>query len=197
MNPDSRRALLQRCALLLELHRRDEAARLDLNIQDPKHNFDPKKLRDIGDLDARIDANPKDVNGLLFDRAVKCNEIDQYTLSLLDLAVIKRSGSGDPNYSKALAEEGYALQKLGQSEKAMADFTEATTLDPKNALGWRFRGEAEMLRADYPQAIDFLSKSLALEELAPVLLERARCYRSSGHTDEAAWDVNRYHDLQK
>jgi len=195
--PDSRRALLQKCATLLALNREDDAAKLNLNILEPKRNFAEGVLIQIGELDAKIEGSPKDLNAALLARAIKCNEVDQYTLSLLDVAAIRKSGSGDPSYAKALTEEAYALQKAGLAEKAMKDLAEATTLDPSNALAWRFRGEAEMLRANYPAAIDFLSRSLVLQEVAPVLLERARCQRATGHVEEANWDIERYRRLQK
>jgi len=195
--PDSRRALLQKCSALLALNRRDDAAKLNLNILVPKRNFAEKALREIGGLDAQIENEPKEPNGLLVERAVKCNEIDQFTLALQDTATVEESGARDALFAKALTEEGYALEKLDRKEKGMKKFIEATDLDPKNALAWRFRGEAEMLRANYPPAIDFLSKSLALEEVAPVFAERAKCYRATGKLLEANWDIEQFKDLQQ
>jgi len=195
--PDSRRALLQKCAALLALNRREDAAKLNLNILVPKRSFAEKALREIGNLDAKIEKEPKEPNGLLVERAVKCNEIDQFTLALQDTATVEGSGVRDALFARALTEEGYALEKLGRKEKGMKRLIEATELDPKNALAWRFRGELEMLRANYPVAVDFFSKSLAIEEVAAVFAERAKCYRATGKSLEANWDIERFKDLQE
>ncbi len=197
--PDSRRALLQKCKELLDLRRRDDAAKLLLNIValEKKRHSRAKEFRAIGDLDAQLEKKPKDPNPLLVQRAVLCNEIDQFTLALQDTATVEKSGAKDASYAKALTEDGYALAKLDLREKGLKKLAEATLVDPKNSLAWRFRGEAEMLRANYPAAIDFLSRSLALEEAVPVLAERARCYRASDHTTEAEWDVERIRHLQQ
>lgn len=192
--PASRRALLQNGYALISMNRRDEAAALNMNTQ---AGLDAAArdslLLQIGDIDLRLASKRNAV--ALVDRAWRCNELLQFALALDDAREARKLAPTTPPPARLLLEEGFALEKIGHGGDAMKIYSEATLSDPKNATAWRYRGEAELRRANYPPAIDFLSRSLAIREAAPVLLERAKCYRATGRRVEAKWDFDRYQDL--
>ncbi len=192
--PASRRALLQKGYAIIAMGRPDEAAALNMNvIASVDVATRERLLREIGDIDKKIASKPESAD--LVDRAWRCNELLQYALALDDTRdARKRAPAGAPT-ARLLLEEGFALEKMGHGGDAMKIYSDATVTDPKNATAWRYRGEAELRRANYGPAIDFLSRSLAIREAAPVLLERAKCYRATGRRAEAKWDFNRYQDL--
>ena len=94
----------------------------------------------------------------------------------------KRSGSTRTQCAYRL--RGRAWADKGEPDKAIADFSEAIRLDPKDAdtfaqrgEAWRARGEPDKAFADYDQAI-----RLAPEEASPLCPARQHPARIGGNT---------------
>jgi tetratricopeptide (TPR) repeat protein len=198
--PDSRRAMIQRGYALIQLGRRDEAAKLRFNLQpSPPHPEGAEMrrlaeaLRRIGNLDAKIRANSDDAK-LLAQRAWECNELNQYGFALDDAEAALKISS---ELAEANLEAGFALMHLDRENAALEKITRSTELDPQNARAWRCLGEIEMARANYPAAIDFFSRALKYREAPDVLRERRECFLRTGREEEARLDEARIKRFQK
>ena len=139
-------------------------------------NLSPEFLQTIRRLDNEITAEPKSAE-LRTARAWQLNEIGQPQLALADAQSALQS---DPGSAGACAEASYALAKLQRGEEACEQIKRATELDPNFSTAWQYRGELEMGRADYPAAIDSLSRALAINQTAAALAKREECYRKLG-----------------
>jgi tetratricopeptide (TPR) repeat protein len=62
----------------------------------------------------------------------------------------------------AWTHRGYAYRRLGQYEKAIADFSKAIQLNPKNKSAWHWRGLAHRDLGKIDMAIADLSEAIAL-----------------------------------
>ena len=74
-------------------------------------------------------------------------------------AAVALNGSSD----EALSNYGYALRSLNRPQEALAYFTRALAVNPRNPLSYHNRGSilAESAR-NYPEAIDQFDKAIAL-----------------------------------
>ena len=136
----------------------------------------PEFLQTIRRLDAEIIAEPGSAD-LRTNRAWQLNEIGQPQLALADA---KSALQSDPKSAGACAEASYALEKLKREPEAYEQIKRATELDPNFSTAWQYRGELEMRRADYPEAIDSLTRALAINQTAAALAKREECYRKLG-----------------
>jgi tetratricopeptide (TPR) repeat protein len=95
----------------------------------------------------------------------------------------------DAKSAGALAELAYALSKLGRADEAYEKIKQATELDSNSAAAWQYRGELEMARGDYLDAVDSLSRSAGIHQSVPVLQKRAECYERLGLNGRAEEDL--------
>lgn len=144
----------------------------------------PEFLETIGRLDAEISVERTNAE-LYVQRAWRLNDIGQPRLALDDAECAQRL---DAKSASACAESGYALMKLGRAPEAYEQIKHATELDENLATAWQYRGEIEMERSDFAQAIDSLSRGLGINQTAVALLKREQCYRRLGLLAKAEED---------
>jgi tetratricopeptide (TPR) repeat protein len=194
LQPASMRARIQTAEALLDVDRVDDAAKLeigrDLRRREDKH-VSEQTLLELGALDKRLLANPKDEDALV-ERAKILRELRQFTLALADAraALAVNDKSADAHF-----EAGRELDGLGQQKEALEQARIATELDPRNPEKWFFRGLLERQRANFTAAIESQTRSLQIEESLIALAEREQCERRIGKTHEADADLRRIREL--
>ena len=194
LQPASMRAHIQTAEALLDVNESDDAAKLevgrDLRRGEDKH-VSEQALRDLGALDTRLLANPKDPEALTV-RSKILRELRQYTLALADAraALAINDKSGDAHFEAA-----QDLNGLGQAKEALDQARIATEVDRKDSAKWFFRGVLERQRANFPAAIESQTRSLEINESLVALNEREQCERRVGKIDEADADLRRIREL--
>jgi tetratricopeptide (TPR) repeat protein len=186
MRPQLLRALAEQ-ALGRTLPRRPAPADASLRLE----QLTPEFLQTIRRLDEEIAAEPKSAD-LRTHRAWQLNEIGQPQLALADAQSALQS---DARSAGACAEASYALAKLRRMPEAYAQIKHATEIDPNFSTAWQYRGELEMGRADYPAAIESLSRALAINQTAAALAKREECYRKLGLSAQAENDQKAREEL--
>jgi tetratricopeptide (TPR) repeat protein len=194
LQPTSMRARIQTSEALLDVNRAEDAVKLqvskDLLRGDDKH-VSEQALRELGALDSRLLANPRDVDALAA-RSKILRGLLQFTLALADaraaLAVNDKSAA-------AHFETAHDLDGLGQSKEALAQARAATELDPNDPVKWYYRGVLEARRADFPAAIESQTRSLGIRESLVALREREQCERRIGKVSWADVDLRRIREL--
>jgi tetratricopeptide (TPR) repeat protein len=204
LQPASMRARIQTAEALLDVGRVDDAAKLDVSRElrrgeDKLATASPsggghvseQTLRELGTLDARLLANPRDDEAPVA-RSKILRELRQFTLALADaraaLAINEKSAS-------AHFEVAQALNGLGQQREALEQVRIATELDPKDSEKWFFRGVLERERANFSAAIQSQTRSLEINESLVALAEREQCERRIGKVTEADADLRRIREL--
>lgn len=194
LRPSSMRARVQTAEALLDVDQVDDAAELkvgkDLGRAKDRHVSD-EVLRELGALDLRISANPKDSEALT-GRAKILRELRQFTLALADA---RAALAIDDKSAPAHFEAAQNLHGLGQTEQALKEARIATELDPKNSEIWFLRGILERQRADFAAAIQSQTRSLEINESLLALNEREQCERRIGRIREADADLRRIREL--
>jgi tetratricopeptide (TPR) repeat protein len=195
LQPAWMRARIQTAEALLDVDRVDDAAKLeigrDLRRGEDKH-VSEQTLGELGALDTRLLANPKDADALL-QRSKILRELRQFTLALADAraALAVNNKSADAHFEAARDLDG-----LGQQKEALEQARIATELEPTNPEKWFFRGLLERQRANFPAAIESQTRSLEIEESLVALAEREQCERRIGKIHEADADLRRIRELQ-
>ena len=155
-----------------------------------KHVSD-EALRELGTLDARLSANPKDADALVA-RAKILRDLRQFTLALADanaaLAINDKSAA-------AHFEAAQDLDGLDRQKEALLHARIATELDPHDSNMWFFRGVLERQRADFAEAVASQTRSIEINESLVALNEREQCERRIGKTAEADADLRRIQQL--
>ena len=148
-------------------------------------------LRELGTLDARLSANPKDADALIA-RPKILRDLRQFTLALADanaaLAINDKSAA-------AHFEAAQDLDGLDRQKEALLQARIATELDPHNSNMWFFRGVLERQRADFAEAVTSQTRSIEINESLVALNEREQCQRRIGKTAEADADLRRIQQL--
>jgi hypothetical protein len=148
-------------------------------------------LRELGTLDARLSANPKDAEALVA-RARILRDLRQFTLALADanaaLAINDKS-------AVAHFEAAQELDGLDRQMEALLHARIATEVDPHNSNMWFFRGVLERQRADFAGAVASQTRSIEISESLVALSEREQCERRIGKTAEADADLRRIREL--
>jgi tetratricopeptide (TPR) repeat protein len=194
LQPASMRARIQTAEALLDVDRVDDAAKLDVSRDlrrgEDKH-VSEQTLAELGALDTRLLANPKDDDALV-EWAKILRELRQFTLALADAraALAVNDKSADAHF-----EAGRELDGLGQQKEALEQARIATELDPRNPEKWFFRGLLERQRANFTAAIESQTRSLQIEESLIALAEREQCERRIGKIHEADADLRRIREL--
>jgi tetratricopeptide (TPR) repeat protein len=194
LQPASMLARIQTAEALLDVDRVDDAAKLevgrDLRRGEDKH-VNEQALRELGTLDTRLLANPKDSDALTA-RSKILRELRQFTLALADaraaLAINDKSAA-------AHFEAAHDLDGLGQQKEALEQARVATELDPRDSAKWFLRGVLERQRANFTAAIQSQTRSLEINESLVALAEREQCERRIGKMTEAEADLRRIREL--
>jgi tetratricopeptide (TPR) repeat protein len=194
IQPGSMRARIQTAEALLDSNQADAAAKLQVStnlVRAYDHHVAEKALADLGADDTLLLQNPKNPDALAA-RAKVLYELGQPTLALPDaqaaLAINEKSAA-------AQFDAAHIFDELGQKKDALAHAKTATDLDPNDWRKWCFLGMTEKERADFPAAIESLTRSLKLHETVLALGQREECERRIGKVKEADADANRIHEL--
>jgi tetratricopeptide (TPR) repeat protein len=194
LQPASMRARIELAEALLDAGQAENAQKLQVDRylrrgEDKLVSDDA--LRDLGTLDARLSANPKDADALVA-RAKILRDLRQFTLALADvnaaLAINDKSAA-------AHFEAGQDLDGLDRQKEALLQARIATELDPHNSNMWFFRGVLERQRADFAEAVTSQTHSIEINESLVALNEREQCQRRIGKTAEAEADLRRIRQL--
>jgi len=190
----SMRARIELAEAFLDAGQPENAAKLEvdryLRRGEDKHVSD-EALRELGRLDARLSANPKDADALVA-RAKILRDLRQFTLALADanaaLATNDKSAA-------AHFEAAQNLDGLDRQKEALLQARIATELDPRDSKMWFFRGVLERQRADFTEAVASQTRSIEISESLVALTEREQCERRIGKTTEADADRRRIQEL--
>jgi hypothetical protein len=206
LQPASMRARIELAEALLDGGQAEDAAKLEVDRylrrgEDKLATASPSSgghvsdqaLRELGRLDARLSANPKDADALVA-RARILRDLRQFTLALADanaaLAINDKSAA-------AHFEAAQDLDGLDRQKEALLHARIATELDPNDSKMWFFRGVLERQRADFAAAIASQTRSIEISESLPALTEREQCQRRVGKTAEADADLRRIEGLKR
>ena len=107
----------------------------------------------------------------------------------LDTATLARPDVLSGARFDALADRAYARALKGDLDAAVADASEALTIDPQSKEVLDSRGFARMLKGDYGRAISDFSQSVAFGGFVlPIYMHRAKAYEGSKQFDLAGED---------
>ncbi|MFL6950578.1 MAG: tetratricopeptide repeat protein, partial [Xanthobacteraceae bacterium] len=105
--------------------------------------------------------------------------------------------------------EGHGLAKLhfncaiehrqkGDYDRAIADFSEAIRLDPKDAAVYNNRGNAWRAKGDNDRAIADYNEAIRLDPKDPVFYRnRGMAYKATRGFDRALWDYSKANALER
>ncbi len=194
LQPASMRARVELAEAMLDAGQAENAAKLDvdryLRRGEDKHVSD-EALRQLGTLDARLSANPKDADALV-ERAGILRGLRQFTLALADanaaLAIDDKSAA-------AQFEAAQDLDGLDRQKEALLHARIATELSSRDSNMWFFRGVLERQRADFTGAVASQTRAIEISESLVALTEREQCERRIGKTAEADADLRRIQQL--
>lgn len=194
--PASMRARIELAEASLDAGQPENAAKLEvdryLRRGEDKHVSDDA-LRELGRLDARLSANPKDADALVA-RASILRDLRQFTLALADA---NAALSINDKSATAHFEAAQDLDGLYRQKEALLHARIATELDPNDSKMWFFRGVLERQRADFAEAVTSQTRSIEISESPAALSEREQCERRIGKTAEADADLRRIRELKQ
>jgi tetratricopeptide (TPR) repeat protein len=195
LEPASMLARIQTGEALLDVKRNEDAAKLQVSrglARAVDGHVSEKASRELGDEDASIRQSPGKAEPLA-TRAKTLRELRQFALALADalsaLAIDDKSAA-------AHFEAAHDLDELDQSKEALLHAVKATELSPNDAASWYCRGVLEAKRADFPAAIESLTRSLKISESLEALRARENCQRRMGRIDNANADLKRIRELE-
>jgi tetratricopeptide (TPR) repeat protein len=206
LQPASMRARIQLAEAFLDARQPENAAKLEVDRYLRREENKPatanpsggghvsdQALQELGTLDARLLANPKDADALVA-RAKILRDLRQFTLALADanvaLAINDKSAA-------AHFEAAQDLDGLDRQKEALEHARIATELDPHNPNVWFLRGVLERQRADFAGAVASQTRSIEINESPGALSEREQCQRRIGKTAEADADLRRIQQLKQ
>jgi len=97
-----------------------------------------------------------------------------------------------PDYGKVILYRGKAYLEKKDYDKAIADFNQELTSDPKNINAYYYLGFANLVKKDYPGAITALTKGLEVKPGSSKLLgKRATAYFSNKDYKNAILDYDK------
>lgn len=79
---------------------------------------------------------------------------------------------------------GFAYKRLGEKDKAIADFDEAIRLYPKEALAWRVRGATYASKAEYAKTLADYTESIRVDPENPDSRHHRVVFRSACMDDQ-------------
>ena len=195
LRPVSMRARVQTAEALIDVKRADDAAKLQISsmlTREADMHVSEQKLRELADEDAQISQNSGKAEPLAA-RAKTLRYLHQYTLALVDT---RAALALDDKSVAAHIEAAENLNELGQFEEALVHITKATELNGDDWAAWFHRGVLEAQRANFPAAIESLTRSLKIHETVDALRAREKCARRIGKIDMADADLKRIQELE-
>jgi tetratricopeptide (TPR) repeat protein len=194
LQPASMRARIQTAEALLDTSREKDANKLQVSsklVRQTDKHVSGGALSALGENDALLLQNPRNVDPLAL-RARTLRDLRQLALAIKDSQAAVEI---DDKSAAAHLEAARDLDGLDDSKNALAHAVKATELNPDDGGAWYLRGALEAERADYPTAIESLTRSLKLGESLEPLRLRENCERRIGKTKEADVDLSRIRQL--
>ncbi len=189
---ESRCGLLQKAVALIALQRTDEAQELEVDTSEESMKNEAV-LHALAKADVEVQSTGS--AAALGRRAHHLNRAGQYALSDKDTEAALKL---DANCDAALAAKAEALVAHSKELEALPLAEQAVKINPRNQLAWYLQGKINVMRHNFADAVDALTKVL---ELAPTDIEsltlRWRCYRELGKVTEAEADYSRRISLEK
>ena len=195
LQPASMRARIQTAEALFDVGQPDDAAKLQVNsklARDKENQVSDQALRELSNEDTQIAQDPGNAEPLAA-RAKTLRDLRQLPLALADA---RAALAIDDKLAAAHFEAARDLDALDQSKEALVHAVKATELNPNDGEAWYYRGVLEAERADFPAAIESLTRSLKLGETLEALRKRENCQRRIGRIDNANADLKRIRELE-
>ncbi|MFL6526606.1 MAG: tetratricopeptide repeat protein [Chthoniobacterales bacterium] len=189
--PAAVRPKLFEAIALVGVGRADQCEKLGVETFIRLEALKPEFLETVSRLDADIAADSNNAE-LYVARAWQLNDIAQPRLALHNAQTALQF---EPNSAGALAEAGYALAKLDRGDEAFDNVKRATEADPSFSTAWQYRGELEVQRGTYVDAVESLSRALTINQTTTALQKREECYRRLGLFAKAEEDHRAVEDL--
>jgi tetratricopeptide (TPR) repeat protein len=194
LQPASMRAHIQTAEALLDTEGEEDANKLQVNrslVRKADKHVGEDALRTLEENDALLIQNPHNADALAA-RAATLRELKQFALAIKDS---RAAVEADDKSASAHLEAARDFDSLDNSKEALTHAVKATELNPEDGGGWYLRGALEAERANYPAAIESLTRSLNLGESLEPLRLRENCERRIGKTKEADVDLGRIRHL--
>ncbi len=86
--------------------------------------------------------------------------------------------------SEARTLRGFAFKRLGDKDKAIAEFTEAIRINPQEALAWRVRGATYASKAEYAKTLADYTESIRVDPENPDSRHHRVVFRSACMDDQ-------------
>ena len=195
LQPASMRARIQTAEALFDVGQPDDAAKLQVSsklARDKDNHVSDQALRELSNEDTQIAQDPGKAEPLAA-RAKTLRDLRQLPLALVDA---RAALAIDDKLAAAHFEAAHDLDALDQSKEALIHAVKATELNPNDGAAWYYRGVLEAERADFPAAIESLTRSLKLGETLEALRKRENCQRRIGRVDNANADLKRIRELE-
>jgi len=195
LQPASMRARIQTAEALFDVGQPDDAAKLQVSsklARDKENQVSIQALRELSNEDTHIAQDPGNAEPLAA-RAKTLRDLRQLPLALADA---RAALAIDDKLAAAHFEAARDLDALDQSKEALVHAVKATELNPNDGEAWYYRGVLEAERADFPAAIESLTRSLKLGETLEALRKRENCQRRIGRIDNANADLKRIRELE-
>ena len=195
LQPASMRARIQTAEALFDVGQPDDAAKLQVSsklARDKENQVSDQALRELSNEDTQIAQDPGNAEPLAA-RAKTLRDLRQLPLALADA---RAALAIDDKLAAAHFEAARDLDALDQSKEALVHAVKATELNPNDGEAWYYRGVLEVERADFPAAIESLTRSLKLGETLEALRKRENCQRRIGRIDNANADLKRIRELE-
>jgi len=195
LQPASMRARIQTAEALFDVGQPDDAAKLQVSsklARDKENQVSDQALRELGNEDTQIAQDPGNAEPLAA-RAKTLRDLRQLPLALADA---RAALAIDDKLAAAHFEAAHDLDALDQSKEALVHAVKATELNPNDGEAWYYRGVLEAERADFPAAIESLTRSLKVGETLEALRKRENCQRRIGRIDNANADLKRIRELE-
>jgi len=195
LQPASMRARIQTAEALFDVGQPDDAAKLQVSsklARDKENQVSDQALRELGNEDTQIAQDPGNAEPLAA-RAKTLRDLRQLPLALADA---RAALAINDKLAAAHFEAARDLDALDQSKEALVHAVKATELNPNDGEAWYYRGVLEAERADFPAAIESLTRSLKLGETLEALRKRENCQRRIGRIDNANADLKRIRELE-
>jgi len=106
--------------------------------------------------------------------------------------IVKKS----PNKARSFVNRGFAYSQIGQYDKALADYTKATEIDPMYEISWGNRGYIYFQHGQWGKAINDFSKAIEINpKYAEAYSNRSAAYGKIGQYDKAITDITKVMEL--
>jgi tetratricopeptide (TPR) repeat protein len=126
----------------------------------------------------------------------KCNQREDLDLTIQGCTAVLKQNPSNEIAAAAYNNRGIAYDDKGDHDRAMADYNQAISLDPKDASHYFNRGNAYQDKDDDQHAIADYTKAIALDpKLARAYVKRGISYENADKHDEAIADLTKAIEL--